>query len=114
MPDGHPWRLDQETSPDERADAFRTLVWSLDQLGGLAADGSMERGARLRALEAVCRQAQQQLMALRQQLVAAGVAEATADIIARSLQRCVDARAAGEPQITLWRWLRGWNITPQA
>ena len=114
MPDGHLWRVCQEPSPDGRADAFRALVWSLDQLGRLVADGSIERGTRLRALEAFRRQAQQQLMALRQQLVAAGVAEPTADTIARSLQRCVDARAAGEPQITLWRWLRGWNITPQA
>jgi hypothetical protein len=114
MPDGHPWRVRKEPTPDERADAFRALVRSLDQLGGLVADSSIERGTRLRALEAVCRQAQQQLIALRQQFVAAGVAEATADTIARSLQRCMDARAAGDPQKTLWRWLRGWNITPQA
>jgi hypothetical protein len=97
MPDGHPWRVRKEPTPDERADAFRALVRSLDQLGGLVADSSIERGTRLRALEAVCRQAQQQLMALRQQLVAAGVAEATADTIARGLQRCMDARAAGNP-----------------
>jgi hypothetical protein len=113
MPDAYPWRICREPPVDARDDAFRALVGSLDQLGELVANVSVKRGIRLRALEVVREQARQQLTALREQLVAAGVADATADTIACSLQRCVDARAAGAPPVTLWRWLRGWNSTPQ-